>query len=71
MEPNTIDARFCATCKMVLKYDAYNETLEKQERKDLEIKEFQQKYEKDINVIRQDMEQKFQIILSKIDFTKN
>lgn len=70
-ESNKPDDRFCASCKMVLKYETYNETLEEQERKDLEIKKFQQKYENDINVIRRDMEQKFQIILSKIDFTKN
>ncbi|MDP9290505.1 MAG: tyrosine-type recombinase/integrase [Thermoproteota archaeon] len=56
MESNTIDARFCASCKMVLKYETYNETLEEQERKDLEIKKFQQKYENDIKVIRRDME---------------
>jgi CRISPR/Cas system CMR subunit Cmr4 (Cas7 group RAMP superfamily) len=29
-EGNTQDAKFCAKCKMVLTYDAYNETLEAQ-----------------------------------------
>ena len=29
-EGNTQDAKFCAKCKMVLTYDAYNETLEEQ-----------------------------------------
>ena len=30
-EPNKPDSRFCAKCRMVLTYDAYNETLEKQD----------------------------------------
>jgi predicted nucleic acid-binding Zn ribbon protein len=33
-EPNKPDSRFCARCRMVLNYDAYNETLEKQREKD-------------------------------------
>jgi predicted nucleic acid-binding Zn ribbon protein len=33
-EPNKPDNRFCARCKMVLTYDAYNETLEIQKQKD-------------------------------------
>ena len=37
MEPNTQDAKFCAKCMMVLTYDAYSETLEKQQEKDSEI----------------------------------
>jgi hypothetical protein len=30
-EPNKPDSKFCAKCRMVLTYDAYNETLEKQQ----------------------------------------
>jgi integrase/recombinase XerD len=30
MEPNKIDAKFCAKCRMVLSYEAYEETLENQ-----------------------------------------
>ena len=34
-EPNKSDNRFCAKCRMVLTYDAYNETVEeKAEKKD-------------------------------------
>ena len=33
-EPNKPDSRFCAKCKMVLTYDAYNETLEIQKKKE-------------------------------------
>jgi|SRR5215208_3344509 predicted nucleic acid-binding Zn ribbon protein len=29
-EPNKPDSKFCAKCRMVLSYDAYSETLEKQ-----------------------------------------
>ena len=29
-EPNKPDSKFCSKCRMVLSYDAYNETLEKQ-----------------------------------------
>src|ERR687888_2028764 len=37
-EPNKPDSKFCAKCRMVLTYDAYNETLEEQEEKDDQIK---------------------------------
>ena len=33
-ETNKPDSRFCAKCRFVLSYDAYNETLEEQKRKD-------------------------------------
>jgi integrase/recombinase XerD len=36
-EGNTQDAKFCAKCRMVLTYDAYNETVENQKEKDNEI----------------------------------
>jgi predicted nucleic acid-binding Zn ribbon protein len=29
-EPNKPDSKFCAKCRMVLTYDAYNETIEEQ-----------------------------------------
>jgi integrase/recombinase XerD len=29
-EPNKVDSKFCAKCRMVLSYDAYSETIEKQ-----------------------------------------
>ena len=29
-EPNKVDSKFCSSCRMVLSYDAYNETLERQ-----------------------------------------
>jgi hypothetical protein len=36
-EPNKPDSRFCSRCRMVLTYDAYNETLEGQKQKDDKI----------------------------------
>jgi hypothetical protein len=60
-EPNKPDSKFCAKCRMVLTYDAYSETLEKQQEKESEVQVLKQKYEK--------MEEKFQKILEKIDIT--
>jgi hypothetical protein len=37
-EGNKQDSRFCAKCKMVLTYDAYNETLENQKEKEDDLK---------------------------------
>jgi hypothetical protein len=36
-EPNKPDSKFCAKCRMVLTYDAYNETLENQKEKEDKI----------------------------------
>ncbi|MDQ6865946.1 MAG: zinc ribbon domain-containing protein, partial [Thermoproteota archaeon] len=36
-EPNKPDSRFCAKCRMVLTYDAYNETVERKQEKESEI----------------------------------
>ena len=36
-EPNKPDSKFCAKCRMVLTYDAYSETLEKEQEKESEI----------------------------------
>jgi hypothetical protein len=33
-EPNKSDSKFCSKCRMVLSYDAYEETLKEQERKE-------------------------------------
>jgi hypothetical protein len=36
-EPNKPDSKFCAKCRMVLTYDAYNETMEENQNKDKEL----------------------------------
>jgi len=66
-EPNKPDSKFCAKCRMVLTYDAYSETLEKQQEKESEVKNLKEKYEQDMKGMREEMENKFQQILAKID----
>ena len=48
---------------MVLKYDAYNETLEKQREKESEVQRLQEKYEKDMKVMREEMNHQFSQIM--------
>ena len=66
-EPCKADSKFCSNCRMVLCYDAYNETVDAKEEKESQVKELQQKYEKDMKDMREDMEIKFQKILDKIE----
>jgi hypothetical protein len=40
-EPNKPDQKFCAKCKMVLSYDAYEETLKEQEQQRLNTNELE------------------------------
>jgi hypothetical protein len=65
-EPNKPDSKFCAKCRMVLTYDAYYETLEKQQEKESEVQKLQQKYEQDIKSMREEMNQQFTQIMSMI-----
>ena len=44
-EPNKPDSKFCAKCRMVLTYDAYSETLEKEQQKESEVQNLKEKYE--------------------------
>jgi hypothetical protein len=36
-EPNKSESKFCGKCKMILSYDSYTETIEKQMKKESEI----------------------------------
>jgi len=36
-EPNKVDSKFCAKCRMILSYDAYEETLEEEKKKESEL----------------------------------
>ena len=69
-EPNKPDGKFCAKCRMVLTYDAYNETIEEKQQKESEVKELKKKYEQDMKAMREEIENKFQAILAKIDTSK-
>ena len=51
---------------MVLTYDAYNETLEKQQEKDSEVQILKRKYERDMDTMRKEMNQQFGHIMSMI-----
>ena len=55
---------------MVLTYDAYNETLENQKEKESEVQVLKETYEEDMKSIREEMEKKFEMILSRIDIGK-
>ena len=65
-EGNKPDSRFCAKCRMVLTYDAYNETLEMQQEKESDVKRLQDKYEQDMKAMREEMNQQFSQIMSMI-----
>jgi hypothetical protein len=51
---------------MVLTYDAYNETLAKQQERELEVKRLQEKYEQDMKTMRKEMNQQFSQVMSMI-----
>jgi integrase/recombinase XerD len=63
-EPNKPDSKFCANakCKMVLTYDAYNETLEKEQQRESEIKDLKEKLE----AVHEEQNQKFNQIMMMI-----
>jgi hypothetical protein len=54
-EPNKPDSKFCAKCRMVLTYDAYNETLQKQVQ-DSEIKTLEKTYQQGMDALRKELE---------------
>jgi integrase/recombinase XerD len=68
---NKPDSKFCAKCRMVLTYDAYSETIEETQKKESEVKELKEKYERDMNAIRYEMNQQFAQVMSLIDKTLN
>ena len=51
---------------MVLTYDAYSETLEKQQEKESEVQRLQEKYEQDMKTMREEMNQQFNKIMSMV-----
>jgi hypothetical protein len=56
-ELNKQDSRFCVSCKMVLTYDAYNETLEKEQKRESEVQNLKDRYDQDIKAVREQMNQ--------------
>jgi hypothetical protein len=45
-EPNKTESKFCGKCKMILSYDSYTETIDKQNEKDEQIKTMMEQLEK-------------------------
>jgi hypothetical protein len=50
-EPNKPDSRFSAKCRMVLTYDAYNETVEEKQQKDNDLKSVKERLASMENVL--------------------
>jgi integrase len=65
-EPNKVDSKFCGKCRMVLSYDAYEETLEEQKKKESEVQALKVKHEQDMNAMREQMDKKFAMVMSAI-----
>jgi integrase len=66
-EPNRTDQKFCTKCRMALTYDAYSEILEEQKNEETEIQKLRNKQEYEMKLMREEMENKFQQILARID----
>ena len=52
-EPNKAESKFCSKCKMILSYDYYTDTIEKQKEKDEQIKLIQEKYDKELRILKE------------------
>jgi len=65
-EPNKPDGKFCIKCKMVLSYNEYNETIEGKQRRENEILKLKSDYENGMQNLREEMNEKFNSILSLI-----
>jgi integrase/recombinase XerD len=66
-EGNTTYARFCAKCKMILTYDAYEETLQRQQEKELQIQKLQEKHEQDMKDLKQQVEENKQQLEQRLE----
>ena len=64
---NAIENKYCSKCSYPLVPSAFDEI---KEAENMKINSIQEKYEKDMKAIREDMENKFQQILAKIDVGK-
>ena len=64
---NSIENKYCSICSYPLKPEAYEEIKNDEDRK---LKELEAKHSKEIHSIREEMENKFQQIFSKIDVEK-
>jgi integrase len=66
-EPNKPDSKFCAKCRMVLTYDAYNETLENQKQKEDKLTTMEERF----NSMQSQMQSLISALGSMDQSTKN
>ena len=64
---NAIENKYCSKCSYPLVPSAFDEIKEAENRK---IQQIQEKYQEDMKAMREEMENKFQRILSKIEVGK-
>ena len=64
---NAIENKYCSKCSYPLVPSAFDEI---KEAENMKINAIQEKYEKDMKGMREEMENKFQQILAKIDVGK-
>lgn len=64
---NTIDNKYCSKCSYPLKPEAYNEIKNDEE---IRIKSLEEKYQKDIKLLKEEMESKFNLILDRINISQ-
>jgi integrase/recombinase XerD len=55
-ESNIPDSKFCKKCRMVLTYDAYQETLEQQQKKDKRLEELEKSFQAQLETQRKQQE---------------
>ena len=70
IEPNRPDSKFCSKCRMVLSYDAYNETLEEQKSKELEkdneVKKLKEEMKTMMDSLREQQQQEFSKVFRRV-----
>ncbi len=64
---NVLENKYCSKCSYPLKPDAYEEIKKSEEDR---IKKLEESYNHDMNVLREEMENKFQQLFQKIDIQK-
>ena len=64
---NAIENKYCSKCTYPLVPSAFDEI---KEAENVKINSIQEKYEKDMKAMREEMENKFQQILARIDIQK-
>ena len=53
---------------MILSYDVYSQTIEEKRNNDKVIRDLHENHKRDMNLLREDMEKRFQQIMLKVNF---